>query len=303
MRLASRFFPGIVMNRLYTIGLCGLTARDARLIEIVIARAPNPKYTLKVGDSASSGRCELAIVDVQAPQAVEALAKARALNPQIVMIEISDQHGLTSTGYRVQRSSLLLMILRTIERAIEERLLGQPTPSPTSINQLRSFHGSAGETSPTAAAVGATAVTASLQPLSALIVDDSLAVRTQIETVLARIGIKSQLADGADAALQKVEQHNFDLIFLDVVMPGVDGYELCRRIKQNAYTRKIPILMLTSRSSPFDRARGALAGCDAYLVKPITSQVFFSSVDKVLTKYAQGNRDTLAARGYRVVTA
>lgn len=290
------------MHKLYTIGLCGLTARDARLIEIVIARAPNPKYTLKIGDSASIGRCELAIADVQAPQAAEALSKARALNPQVVVIEISDQQLMTANGYRVQRSSLLLMILRTIERAIEERLLGPPTSAPASINQLRSIPGEAVDSSRTARPSTAAAALP-LQPLSALIVDDSLAVRTQLEAVLGRIGIKGHLADGADAALQNVAQHNFDLIFLDVVMPGIDGYELCRRIKQNAYTRKIPILMLTSRSSPFDRARGALAGCDAYLVKPITSQVFFASVDKVLTKYAQGNRDTLTARGYRVVTA
>ncbi|AVP98688.1 hypothetical protein C7S18_16495 [Ahniella affigens] len=290
------------MNKRYTIGLCGLTARDARLIEIVIARAPNPKYTVRVGDSASIGRCELAIVDTQAPQAADALAKMRSLNPHLVVIEIAEQAGASVSGYRVQRSSLLLMILRTVERAIEDRLANGAGSGTATINQLRALPDTIVEPAAghndRAAQAGV-----SLQPLAALIVDDSLAVRTQLETVLARVGITAHSADGAEAALKQVAQHNFDLIFLDVVMPGIDGYELCRRIKQNSYTRKIPILMLTSRSSPFDRARGALAGCDAYLVKPITSQVFFASVDKVLNKYAQGNRDTLAARGYRVVTA
>ena len=61
--------------------------------------------------------------------------------------------------------------------------------------------------------------------------------------------------------------------------------------------------MLTSRSSPFDRARGALAGCDAYLVKPISAQIFFGTIDKILVRYFQNNRTLLAARGYRAAAS
>ena len=82
-------------------------------------------------------------------------------------------------------------------------------------------------------------------------------------------------------------------------MPGADGYEVCRSIKKGAYTRSTPVLMLTSRSSPFDRARGALAGCDSYLVKPITWETFFNAIDKVLAKRFRNDRVLLTARGYR----
>ena len=82
-------------------------------------------------------------------------------------------------------------------------------------------------------------------------------------------------------------------------MPGADGYEVCRNIKKNIYTRSMPVIMLTSRSSPFDRARGALAGCDSYLVKPITWETFFTAVDKTLMKSARNDRGLLTARGYR----
>lgn len=92
---------------------------------------------------------------------------------------------------------------------------------------------------------------------------------------------------------------SYDLAFLDVVMPGTDGYELCRKIKHNPYTRLMPVLMLTSRSSPFDRARGALSGCDSYMTKPITWDTFRQAVDKALLKHFRNDRARMLARGYR----
>ncbi len=99
--------------------------------------------------------------------------------------------------------------------------------------------------------------------------------------------------------MQVVQHNSYNLAFLDVVMPGTDGYELCRKIKHNSDTRLMPVLMLTSRSSPFDRARGALSGCDSYLTKPITWDTFSQSVDKALMKAFRNDRSQMIARGYR----
>ncbi|TXH76255.1 MAG: response regulator [Lysobacteraceae bacterium] len=129
--------------------------------------------------------------------------------------------------------------------------------------------------------------------------DDSLTVREQMREALERLGIICDQADSAEAAMRLLENHNYNLAFLDVVMPGTDGYELCRKIKQNAYTRLMPVLMLTSRSSPFDRARGALSGCDSYLTKPITWDTFSQAVDKALMKHFRNDRAQMIARGYR----
>ena len=107
--------------------------------------------------------------------------------------------------------------------------------------------------------------------------------------------LSSQMARRLQVTSEKVG----NLAFLDVVMPGTDGYELCRKIKHNSYTRLMPVLMLTSRSSPFDRARGALSGCDSYLTKPITWDTFSQSVDKALMKSFRNDRAQMIARGYR----
>ncbi len=83
-------------------------------------------------------------------------------------------------------------------------------------------------------------------------------------------------------ALDLLRRQNFDLVLLDVVLPGADGYSVCRSIKRAQQTRKLPVVMLTSKSSPFDKIRGSLAGCDNYLTKPATALDFERTVMRYL---------------------
>ncbi|MGA0796722.1 MAG: response regulator [Quisquiliibacterium sp.] len=100
-------------------------------------------------------------------------------------------------------------------------------------------------------------------------VDDSATVRAQLKIALERLGLGCVTANSASEAIQQLESASFDLALIDVVMPDSDGYKLTREIKRDQRWRKMPVIILTSRSSPFDLARGALAGCDAYLSKPV----------------------------------
>ncbi len=115
----------------------------------------------------------------------------------------------------------------------------------------------------------------------ALVVDDSLPVRKQVEIEFSLMGVKADLVESGDLALMRIQERSYDIIFLDVVMPGVDGYEVCKRIRRMPAYKAVPIVLLTSRSSSFDKLKGALAGCDTYLVKPINHNEF----DKVLAKH------------------
>jgi len=111
---------------------------------------------------------------------------------------------------------------------------------------------------------------ASRQPRPILVVDDSLAVRAHLRSLLEAGGFIVSEADNVQAALELLPRQSFDCVLMDVMMPGVDGYEGCRRIKAMLRgARSLPVVMLTSKSSPFDRIRGKMAGCDAYLTKPI----------------------------------
>ncbi len=105
-----------------------------------------------------------------------------------------------------------------------------------------------------------------------LVVDDSLSVRTQMDLCLRLHDLSVDLAEDAEEALDLIEVVRYDVIFLDVVLPEMDGYKVCKLIKSNATTRSIPIVMLTGKTSPFNKVRGVMAGCDRYLTKPVDAE-------------------------------
>lgn len=119
---------------------------------------------------------------------------------------------------------------------------------------------------------------------TALVVDDSKPVRKQIELELRLFGIEVETAESGEQAFELLDHNNYDMIFLDVVLPGVDGYQICKTIKKDKLKKKTPVIMLTGKSSPFDRVKGALAGCDTYLTKPVKQAAFQKVVKKYLNK-------------------
>jgi two-component system, cell cycle response regulator len=118
-----------------------------------------------------------------------------------------------------------------------------------------------------------------------LVVDDSLAARKHLRALAERMNVEVDEASTAEEGIELAATHGFGCVFMDVLMPGVDGFEACRRIK--AKRAQLPIVMLTSKSSPFDRVRGKIAGCDTYLVKPVDP----AQLNDVLARHL-GVRDT-----------
>ncbi|WP_373974124.1 response regulator [Chitinibacter sp. SCUT-21] len=127
---------------------------------------------------------------------------------------------------------------------------------------------------------------ASRQSFRALIVDDSPTVRKQLELFLKLLGGVVDCAETGELGMELAAKQFYDMIFLDVVLPNVDGYQVCRTIRKQRSTKSTPIIMLTSKSSPFDRVRGTLAGCSTYLTKPVDSTLFKEVVHKYLPQNA-----------------
>ena len=126
---------------------------------------------------------------------------------------------------------------------------------------------------------------------TALVVDDSVTIRKQVELALRLQEVEAVCVESAEAAEKLLIANQFDLIFLDVVLPGgADGYQICRAIKKSPDHKDTPVIMLTGKSSPFDRVRGSLAGCDTYLIKPVENQTF----NAVLKKYLKSPKVALA---------
>ncbi len=114
-----------------------------------------------------------------------------------------------------------------------------------------------------------------------LVVDDSLSVRTQMDLCLRLHDMSVDLAEDAETALEMIAIGNYDVIFLDVVLPKMDGYKVCKLIKAEKTTRSTPVVMLTGKTSPFNKVRGVMAGCDRYLTKPVVAE----DLRTVLRKY------------------
>ena len=115
-------------------------------------------------------------------------------------------------------------------------------------------------------------------PLRILVVDDSSTIRRSAESMLTAEGYEVITAENGFEALSKVARHNPDLIFVDIMMPRLDGYQTCAIIKNNAQYRSTPVVMLTSKDGLFDQARGRVVGSDLYLTKPFTKEELLAAV-------------------------
>src|SRR5437762_13774080 len=109
-------------------------------------------------------------------------------------------------------------------------------------------------------------------PIKVLVIDDSNTIRRSAEMYLRQAGYEVILAEDGFDALSKIADHQPRLIFVDIMMPRLDGYQTCALIKQNPTLKSTPVIMLSSKDGVFDRARGRLAGSDRYLTKPFTKE-------------------------------
>ena len=114
--------------------------------------------------------------------------------------------------------------------------------------------------------------------LKVLVIDDSNTIRRSAEIFLKQGGYEVLLAEDGFDALSKVNDHDPDLIFCDILMPRLDGYQTCAIIKRNARFASVPIIMLSSKDGLFDRARGRMVGSDEYLTKPFTKDSLLKTV-------------------------
>jgi twitching motility two-component system response regulator PilG len=119
----------------------------------------------------------------------------------------------------------------------------------------------------------------SMNGLKVLVVDDSKTIRRTAETLLSKEGCEVYTAvDGFDA-LSKVADHHPDIIFVDIMMPRLDGYQTCALIKHNKVFKSTPVIMLSSKDGLFDRARGRIVGSEQYLTKPFTRDELLSAIE------------------------
>jgi twitching motility two-component system response regulator PilG len=121
-----------------------------------------------------------------------------------------------------------------------------------------------------------------LEGVKVMVIDDSKTIRRTAETLLKKAGCVVVTAIDGFEALAKITDQNPDVIFIDIMMPRLDGYQTCALIKKNKNYKSTPVILLTSKDGLFDRARGRIVGSDRYLTKPFTKDELLSAIKEHL---------------------
>jgi two-component system cell cycle response regulator len=236
----------------------GFTQSEWQMLEALVRLSQRRQHRITLISSEEWANADIVMIDAASAEAKKWAASQPWLqNRAVIWVDAPDAPGRTVVKRPVQWSTLPVLLARALEQA---PLPASANPSDTSLERL------VGDLVATGAAITVNPTGST----SVLVVDDSLAVRSLLRSLLESHGLKVTDVDNAEAALKAAATADYACVLLDVLMPGMDGYEACRRIKANVHGGNVPaVVMLTSLSSSFDRIKGKMAGCDAYLNKPI----------------------------------
>jgi twitching motility two-component system response regulator PilG len=131
--------------------------------------------------------------------------------------------------------------------------------------------------------------TGALAGVKVMVIDDSNTIRRSAEIFLLQAGCNVILAEDGFDALAKIADHQPDIVFVDIMMPRLDGYQTCALIKKNPKFAATPVIMLSSKDGLFDRARGRIVGSNEYLTKPFTRDSLIGAVSTHAPAHAKAS--------------
>lgn len=253
----------------YWVASFGIEAQDRQVLERIFALSTERASSYALLPEERVGEAHIMLVNTESPGAVSACKRVLGAGTRPPPLVAVSQTPPPRARFHLRRPFMATRLLGLLDQIVDQRLRSAPPPAPPPRPM---------------AAAPAPAKKPPTPRHRALVVDDSAPVRKQIGLALEGAGINVDYADGGERALDRVDEGRYDIVFLDVVMPGMDGYTVCRSIKRDRDTKHIPVVMLTGRSSPFDKVKGKLSGCDTYLTKPVSRDEFDATLKKYLTQ-------------------
>lgn len=253
------------------IGELGLHEHEIKLVTYIMS-CSNARTHMRYEWAQELARAHVVMVCADDEEAMRTWGMLAKNNPSIVLLLITLKDLRPNDGYFLTRPFSPIKILALLDQIFKEKLPFL-LEEPIFTGEDRSVHGE--ERALPQDEHG-------FMERSVLVVDDSPTVRKQLELELSTPQCRVDFAESGEQCMVMLEKKRYDLILLDVVMPGLDGYEVCKNIRKNPQTKRTPVIMLTSKSSSFDRVRGALAGCNSYLTKPVDYEKFHKVLDEYI---------------------
>ncbi len=270
-------------KKVFAVVPVGLSDPEQRALKNIFKLSQHRPRTYELREGGMRAEADVLLVDADNPAAIASWRTFRGQhrdNAAIPYVMVSKDAPDAKHRYSVHRPFVATRVLGVLDKlAIQELDAGSkrtisdgdaPTIDAQEIAALQEKVRAATPTSDSG------------RIFRALVIDDSPSVRKQISLELSLLSISAEFAETGEEALVRVEQASYDLIFLDVMLPGVDGYKVCKTIKRSKQAKDTPVIMLTGKSGTFDRIRGTMAGCDTYLTKPVDQAAFRKAVKKYL---------------------
>jgi len=274
----------VTQDKIYLVGTLGLQKQEARFIKIMLALTSHPQTSRAQGRYECTddlNNVDVLIVNADDDASMQTWHAIAERKPAPILLLVTATDHAPFSKYHLTRPFGPAKALMLLDKIIKDREEG--------LTEADTFSGSVSSVQRELLRSAKGAVPSRHR---ALVVDDSPTVRKQLVLELGSFNIQVDTAETGEQGLEMIANNNYDIIFLDVVMPGADGYQVCKLIRRNQQTKLTPIVMLTSKSSPFDRVRGSLSGCNAYLTKPVDYENFY----QVLEEYLAQTKDAAKAK-------
>jgi CheY-like chemotaxis protein len=248
------------------IALSGFAAMTERQLNYLLIQAASYGGKLIMSPLALGKRPDLLVVDYQSEAGRVNAMLAKKIWPSLPVYAVGDQTDMPESLVRVPRAQLFSTLGKVFREHVERyghqaEALEQAPASST----LRS-----GPAAEVTTDTNSAPATSSWQRV--LVIDDSAVVREHLAQLIQKSGYRVDQSGSAEEARQKLLNTKYDLMLLDVNLPGIDGYAFCKEVRSLKEHRDLPVIMVTSRGGLIDKTRGALAGCKAYLTKPVQAE-------------------------------
>ena len=231
----------------------GLTDLEVRVLKSIFSLAPQLKEDYTLISPQYLDQADLILVNADDPATIRQWSEIRSANKLVSSLLLTDNAKMASGENTIQRPIRVQKLIAALQRIVDQTSTGYEDTQPAS-------------------------------GIDILVVDDSFPVRRYMEHKLGELSatpIAMAFAANGEEAIAQAAKQRYDIIFLDVMMEGLDGYKVCKTIKS---AREAYIVMLTSKKSPFDKVRGTMSGCDAYLTKPPEDSRLAEELKKCLAR-------------------
>jgi CheY-like chemotaxis protein len=257
----------------FRVAAFGLASKFQRVLEIVFKHARHNQYRFTMAPSRGPGDFDLALVDMTARGGPEVAQTLKCLPDTRPVITVGRREDPTRACDDLVLQRFALNLLTTLNRAVDRQLIGPARRGAAALARSAALF--IGHPDPEAMLGRRPRV---------LLVDENPSVRRQVSFALLEMGLDSEGVGSAREALDMMAVRRYELAIVEVMLPDIGGLRLTRDIKRDPALVGMPVIVLTRRSSTLDLLRGAMSGCDSYLVKPVSLQVLRDTVARCIRK-------------------